>query len=43
MNKHFLEQWRFEDRLLRTVRDTELTCPVNVRSDEEHTADGILL
>ena len=43
MNKHFMEQWRFEDSLLRTVRDTERTCPVNVRNDAKHGIDENIL
>lgn len=43
MNKHFLEQWRFEDGLLRNVRSTEIACPVNIENDSGPATDDAVL
>jgi hypothetical protein len=43
MNKHFLEQWRFEDSLLRTVRDTEITCSINAHGDATQASEDTYL
>jgi hypothetical protein len=41
MNKHFMEQWRFEDGLLRTVRSSEI-CAAETREEAEAAADDPL-
>jgi hypothetical protein len=40
MNKHFQEQWKFEDHLFRMVRDTELEYMRTRRPPEEELVQG---
>jgi len=42
-NKHFLEQWRFEDALMRAVRSAGSVFPADAQNDIEQTDEEVLL